>query len=82
MVRRIASRFMMVFVMAVLMVGFAQVLTPTPLQAHVCEHQGAPPCWPIEMKIKYCSEWEGHCCICSMCWDPTTGFMQEVCWVD
>ena len=81
MVRRITSRLMMVFVMAVLVVGFAQVLTPTPLQAHVCEHEGDPPC-PQGTSFKYCLQWDEHCCLCSACKDNLTGIIQEVCWVD
>lgn len=92
MVKRIMSWFMMGFVLAVLVVGFAQVLKPTPLQAHVCEHVGYPPC-PTGFHFKYCFQWDdiGHdpgqyhqCCLCSWC-VPDNGNPlppKEVCWVD
>lgn len=81
MVKRIMSRLMMGFVMAVLVVGFAQVLAPTPLRAGHCEHEGYPPC-PTGTTFKFCTQWDGHCCMCSGCKDNITGWIQEVCWID
>ena len=84
MVKRIMSWLMMGFVMAVLVVGFAQVLTPTPVQAHVCDNPGYPPCLP-GWHFKYCTQWSGHddhCCECSWC-VPDGGNPQPpqgICW--